>query len=104
MNNVYEYLFLGVASFLQLKAPYSLCHAVWTSALCGTEWRSCSPDQAAAVRPARPTLVPRPVPATASGRAVSPLVLYSPASFYPHLLFTSHFQSFPEMKGNEQKL
>lgn len=66
----------------------SICSTVffatvmWSSAHCGTAWRSCSLGQAAAAPPAPPTPAPRPVLVTASGHAVSPLVLCL-ATFHP---------------------
>lgn len=51
------------------------CAAAWSSARCGTGWRSCSRGPAAAAHQAPPTPVPRPVLGTASGHAVSPPVL-----------------------------
>lgn len=50
---------------------------MWSSAPCGTASRSCSLGLGAGVRLAPPTPAPRPVLETASGHAVSLLVLSS---------------------------
>lgn len=55
---------------------------MWSSAPCGTEWRSFSLGQAAAARLAPPTPALRPVLGTASGHAVSPLVQYILSTFF----------------------
>lgn len=65
---------------------------MWSSAPCGTEWRSCNPGQGAAALLAPPTPAPRPAPATASGHAVSPLVLFS-AQYYIDNKDRQHFSN-----------
>lgn len=63
-------------STVLVDAALLFATVTWSSAHCGTEWRSSSLGQAAAALPAPLTSAPRLVLVTASGHAVSPLVLY----------------------------
>ena len=67
---------MNSVSTVLVNATLLFTTVTWSSAHCGTEWRSFSLGQAAAALLDRLTPAPRLVLVTASGHAVSPLVLY----------------------------